>query len=763
MTNVARQPFLGLALAAAIGIVLADCIELSPLTIIWMTVASVIFASLLLCRPSLILTYLLVGLAFYLLHSFRTTDTAGLRLAARLTDRPRPIGVNGLVVSEPRIAPSGFATLLLKLNSIQLEGKNEPSDAKIAVRWRGQPQFGDELNLFGIAEPIGPPRNPGEFDLRSYRARQDVRRSLFVRYAEQGTIVRRTGGNFVLRAAQRSRDWMVRALSYGLAPDPQIQDLISGISLVVRQETPNDIEDLFQQTGTLHLFAVSGLNVAIIGQLLWVLGILARIPRRWIIAFIIPALAFYATITGLQTSSVRAAVMSSVLLAGFFVERKVFAFNSLAAAAFFILAWNTNQLFSVGFQLSFAVVFAILLLAEPIFLLIRPWGSSDPFLPRTLLRGPRRWLDASFVWLCRGASVSLAAWLGSLFLIYWNFHLVTPISLFANLVVVPIAFLILAIAMLSLLCMPLLPWLTVIFNHANWLLAHLLLGAVSSFAQIPGGHFYAERPHFPRGEPEITVLDAGVGGAVHLRNHHRDWLFDCGSDRDYHRLLREYLHARGVDRLNGLLLTHGDSLHIGAAGSVLNDFSPKLLVDNPVLDRSAVHRRLRSAFTQLGITVENPTAGTTISLSPELRANVLFPPSGFDAARVDDQTFVIQLLLPSSVHVLLVSDSGEATEQALLTSGVDLRSDILIKGQHHSGRSGTDAFLAAVHPQLIIATSRDFPDRERITDEWMQKVQAMGIKLFRQNETGAVELQFRRDYWEARGYVNGEVFRSSNR
>jgi ComEC/Rec2-related protein len=556
---------------------------------------------------------------------------------------------------------------------------------------------------------------------------------------------------------------MQRALSIGLEDDPAIRGIVEGVALGIRHETPNDIEELFQQTGTFHLFAVSGLNVAIVARLLWVLGILARVPRPWTIALIIPALGFYAAVTGLQTSSVRAAVMASVLFAGFFVERKVLTVNSLAAAAFLILGWNTNQLFSVGFQLSFAVVFAILLLAEPIFVFLRRWLTSDPFLPRSLLRGPRRWLDTSFKWLCGAASVSLAAWIGSLPLIYWNFHLVTPISLLANLVVVPIAFFVLAIAMLSLLCMPLLPWLTLVFNHANWILAKLLLGAVGLFAQVPGGYFYLERPHLPRAETEIAVLDAGAGAAVHLRSRGADWLFDSGPERNYDRQLREYLRSRGINRLEGLLLTHGDSLHIGATAAVLDAFSPKTLIDNPLPDRSRVHRRLRLEFDQQGIKPRALAAGDTFEISPDVRAKVLFPPRDLPPMKADDQALVVQLLFSSSpLRVLLVSDSGDATEGRLLETGVDLRSDILIKGQHRSGVSGSDKFLEAVRPNLIIATSRDFPENERLPDEWVETVRNRGIRLFRQDEAGAVEVRFRGPDWEARGYLNGEIVRSSS-
>jgi len=109
-----------------------------------------------------------------------------------------------------------------------------------------------------------------------------------------------------------------------------------------------------------------------------------------------------------------------------------------------------------------------------------------------------------------------------------------------------------------------------------------------------------------------------------------------------------------------------------------------------------------------------------------------------------------------------MSDSGIKTEQALLASGVNLQSDIIIKGQHHSGESGSNAFLDATRPRLIIASSRDFPSYERITDAWVENIQKRGIKLFRQDEAGAVTVSFRQDRWEAQSYFTGETFRSSN-
>src|SRR5881409_3216665 len=513
-----RQPFVGLAVMAALGIIAA---EILPLPSIALTITAIILALCILigtCWPRLIATYAIVGAGFFLLHNFATQNTQGQQLADELGSRPRVVTAIGSVITEPKIAPSGFATFLLKLKSIEFEDRKRSTCAVWQVRWKGAPEFGDELKFFGTAEPIPPPRNPGEFDMRAYLARRDVCRMLFVRYPEDGTLIRHGGGNAIMRAAQKSRTWMQNALCRGLEDAPEVQNFLSGIVLGLRHQTPEDIEEPFQQTGTLHLFAVAGLHVGIVAALLWMLATVARLSRRWASSLIIPLLLFYAAVTGLHVSSVRAAVMSSILLGGFFFDRKAFVFNSLAAAAFFLLCWDPNELFSTGFQLSFAVVGAIVLFADPFFGFLQRWVAGDPFLPRSLLRGPRRWLHSGYEWLCQGVSVSLAAWIGSLPLILWYFHLVTPISLFANLVVVPIAFFVLAIALLSLLSAPPLPWLGVIFNNANWFLAKLVLWIVQMFAQLPGGHFYVQQPHWPEKlAAQITILDLGAGAALHVR------------------------------------------------------------------------------------------------------------------------------------------------------------------------------------------------------------------------------------------------------
>jgi competence protein ComEC len=216
----------------------------------------------------------------------------------------------------------------------------------------------------------------------------------------------------------------------------------------------------------------------------------------------------------------------------------------------------------------------------------------------------------------------------------------------------------------------------------------------------------------------------------------------------------------------GLVLTHGDSQHIGGLTQFLTDFSRVRLIDNPAPDRSLIHRRLSrivSGREGRGLRPEKLVAGDNFYLSRDAVARVLFPPPGFAGATADDQAVVIRLFIAPGTFILFMSDSGAETERALLSNGLELHSDILVKGQHHSGMSGSAPFLDAVQPRLIIATSSEFPEYERVSEQWIEQLRIRGIKLFRQDETGAVELNFSEHEWSARAYLTGDVFRSVSR
>lgn len=714
--------------------------------------------------PKSLATYVCVGAAFFCVHNARIDAAQRTDVSRLVANEATAVTASGVVISEPRISPRGTASFTFALQSIEIDGVTHRTSVRVLARWRSNVHYGDELALFGTLEPIAPPRNPGEFDMRAFLARQEITRELLVRYPENGRVIRRTSGNLILAAAYRSRETLQRILSRGLQDSPDVEAAIVGMSLGIRHQTPADVEEPFQQTGTLHLFAVAGLHVGIVAQLLWIVARLARLPRKTATILIIIALLFYSAVTGLHTSSVRASVMAAVLLAGFLVERKVFALNSLAVAAVIILCWNTNELFAIGFQMSFAVVAAIILVAEPTFRWLLRIAAPDSFLPRSLFSPLQRATQTTWRWLARGLSVSFAAWIGSLVPMYAYWNLITPISLIANLAVVPIAFFVLAGALVSIMAAPFSTSLSLVFNNCNWLLTRAVLALVNLFAQLPPGHWYFEHLHPPtHALLDVTALDLGTGGAIHVRTARRDWLIDAGAQRDFNRTLRQYLRSRGTNELDALVLTHADANHIGGAADAIDAFAPRLILNTSAHSRSPANRALESKIATGHLPHARAARDDVYRLDRQITARVLFPPRGFETPSADDQALVLQLLVDGKPRVLLMSDSGEATERALLQNAAELPADILIKGQNRSAISGTTEFLDAVHPQLIVATSRDFPENERIKQDWVEMVESRGIKLLRQDMSGAVRLLIFRDRWQARPYLTSEILCNESR
>jgi beta-lactamase superfamily II metal-dependent hydrolase len=141
---------------------------------------------------------------------------------------------------------------------------------------------------------------------------------------------------------------------------------------------------------------------------------------------------------------------------------------------------------------------------------------------------------------------------------------------------------------------------------------------------------------------------------------------------------------------------------------------------------------------------------------------VLYPPIGLKRSTAADMALVLQLEC-AGTRVLLMSDTGFFTEQWLLENEPDLRSDIVIKGQHTRDPSGTADFLARVAPQAVICSALSYGQPVEQLDTWEKDTTAAGIAVFRQDKAGAVRVLIRDRSFEVRGYLNDQTLRSRTR
>src|SRR5436305_3717516 len=110
-----RHPFMGLALMAVTGIIVAEIFPLRPTALLPTAIIFAMCILLAIFRPRLAATYFIVAAGFFLLHKFVNINTEGQRLAQQFGDRPHDVIATGYVIIDPKIASSGFAKFLIKL------------------------------------------------------------------------------------------------------------------------------------------------------------------------------------------------------------------------------------------------------------------------------------------------------------------------------------------------------------------------------------------------------------------------------------------------------------------------------------------------------------------------------------------------------------------------------------------------------------------------------------------------------------------------
>ncbi|MEP6669454.1 MAG: ComEC/Rec2 family competence protein [Chthoniobacter sp.] len=759
-----RQPLAGLAVAAMLGIFAADRWALPwP----WAFGVATLGLFAILWRPGTLTCWLFCATIFFELHTLQQQGSDARWFADVLAHEPRVVEATGIVWSEPEKPAtwSGNVTarFVVKLESIRLGGESFRFQSFANVSWLGDaPVYGDRITFVGGASNLAPRRNPGEFDSTSYQQRLGVYSEIRPRFPIDCHIDSHGHGNPLQAFGLKSRHWVQKRLEIDLADSPEVMAVIDGVVLGLRGESPEDLKTLLQRTGTIHLFVVSGLNIAMLATIVFFALKPFGLPRSFTIVVVILVLATYTLMTGLRTSSVRSTIMATLVLTAALVDRRAISVNSLGAAALLLLAYDTNELFAPGFQFSFTLVFIIIVCAARIQRWLEALAEPDPFLPRVLWSWPVKCGTWCWHCVCVAMGVVLASWLGSLVFTVGYFHLFSPGSLVANFCAVPVAFVVLALGLGSVLSASISLHATVLFNNANWFAAKLMLFVLHASADLPSGYLYVETPRLQAAPPcELNVLDLGDGGAAHLRAGGFDWLLDCGDEAHYNHTILPYLRSRGVNRLDGLLLTHGNVKHIGAATTSINDFRPYLLADSTLRDRSSTRRNLHTWLAQRQLGKGLYIRDDAIHLG-NTTLRVLYPPAGLKRTTAGDMALVLRLEA-GGTRALLMSASGFITEQWLLENEPDLRSDILIKGQHTKDLSGTPDFLARVAPKVVICSALGYGEPIAKLDAWEAATAAQGITVFRQDKTGAVHIDIRDQAYEVRGFVNGQTYRNSAR
>ena len=610
--------------------------------------------------------------------------------------------------------------------------------------------LGDRVRLTGALRPRPVQRNPADFDYGAFLAHRGVDATLHVREGEGVRVLaptRRLDDRIAIAVQRR-----VRAAVSRYVPAEGARAVLLALLLADRDGLDDGTTDAFRTTGLMHLLAVSGLHVflvglavfALLGPLLMRTG-LSRRGVNWTRAGVaLGLLAIYVLVTGSSVSVVRAFVMASILVVGVAREARADTLNALAAAAIVLLVWRPTALFEVGFQLSFAAVTALVTLT--------------PHLSHAL---PACWRHGALgSWVTDPAIASVAATLGTAPVLLVHFGRVAVGGLVLNLPAIPLTSVTLGSGIAAVVCAPVpalaerfgalasasaqaLVWVSTAgadglgrlaierFVDDAWIVAALALllcagavwqrpvarrrlglaAAACLALSVGAGALGGEaRPRL-----EAVFLDVGQGDATLLAlPNGRHVLIDAGVRSPFRdegaRTVVPHLERFGIRQLDALVLTHADADHIGGAASVLRSVPVARLVHNGQEKETAVWSELTTVADSLGIRETTVVAGDTLALDDDVRIRVLGPSRPPQAGDDANDASVVLLVEYGTTRWLLTGDAESQAEADLVARyGALLRADV-VKVGHHGSRTSSS-------PELVRAVSGHASTRTRFASD----------------------------------------------
>ncbi len=758
---------LAMAAAFVLGVLAALQVDIpTPVVVLWLVASATGGAAALglRWRPALALLPLVLVVGMALVELF---DGDSDSLLEAYHGRPG-LRIEGIVTGDPEAA--GAATRFrLDVERIGPPGDMEKAsgtalvtafETRDLVRRRDRPyyRYGDRLLLVGAVEP--PPELEG-FDYPAYLARQGI--DTVVSFPTV-SLLDEDGGSAFYRWLYSTRGRLAESLDATVA-EPQAS-LGKALLLGLRDDLPDGMVDEFRETGTSHVLAISGLHV---GVLLVVTLAVSRLllGRRYQLYLLLPLAAvwLYALMSGMSPSVTRAAIMGTAYLGALFLGRPRSVLPALGLAAAVMVSINPAVLTSVSFQLSFAAMAGIALIAEP--------------LSRRLQRaletrfGVEDALPSPVVAAFDIAAMTVAATLATLPLVAFYFERVSLVGIPTTLVVLPALPAVLvtqaATAFIGLVSVPV----AEPVGWVAWLASRYVTEVVGLAASVPGssieigrlsewlvGAYYGvpafvyvllalrrssrrrddepwamlSVPLMEKGVPiwvlapvvgvaallwtaavslpdermRVAFIDVGQGdGAFIAMPGGQQVLVDGGPDPV--RMV-QFVGERMPfqDRtIEMVVLTHPHRDHVTGLVEVLRRYDVSLVLERELEFDSPSYEAWRRAVSDEGAEIVQAQAGQVIAFGDGAHVEVVSPGQRLLRGTVSDvdNASVVLRLVYDDVSFLLTGDMFSEAEGVLVRGDASIDSDVLKVGHHGSRSSSSAAFLDRVSPTIAVASA----------------------------------------------------------
>jgi competence protein ComEC len=637
---------------------------------------------------------------------------------------------------------------------------------------------GQTVRLLGMLTRPRPATNPGEFDWAVYYRRLRITATLTVNRPGNARVLAAPGFAPLPWARAKIRHLLAAGFTAAHASDHAVLQ-----AMLLGEHDPDlrDAEADFQQAGVAFQLGVSGLHVVLLAAgVVWVCRRLLVRPRHTLCigtGFVL----LYALVAMPSHSGTRVAIASVVWATGLWFRRTTDHAQLVAVAVLVMLGVHPLDVYAVGFQLSVAVVIAFLIFVPA----LRRW-AVDPDRPWS----PPSSSPVSRLrrWLVRAVALGAIAWLATLPLVATDFGQLTPWAVVGGVVLFPVAVIALyagaakvvltllwpstavpaatvagwpvvamravthgltrlpfgnvtlapppawaVVAYYAVLLVPLIP---VEPGRRRWVLR---LSPLLGIAGLIGASTLATATP-SAGGLRVTLLSLGAGqcAVVETPDHHTD-VMDCGSstvpelDR---RVVAPFLQASGDRTVTDVFLSHGDFDHISAAGDVAAAFHAAAVFTSHHFRPHAVNNEpdeaLLAKLDELGVGPHELAVNDHVDLGGGAAVDVLWPPP--DGTWTSNDAGLVLRLTYAGRRILFPADIQDPAFAALLKQSDRLPADVLVAPHHGSSEKLTPAFLAAVHPSIILSSNAArLSAKQRRFDEMVGRT-----PLYRTPECGAI-------------------------
>ena len=633
---------------------------------------------------------------------------------------------------------------------------------------------GQQVELVGRIGRFYSPTNPGQFDYAQAARDDGVHVQMSVPAPSGVTIHSGAEAGWARRAM-----WHVRAAArqHVLAGGQDEDKLVNALVLGERDPALRQLNDMMVRTGLAHFLSISGLHLGVfLGFVFLICRLAQRTPRQSAV-IVLGVLAAYLLLAEPRPPLLRSAVMATALCAATIVRRRPSRLNALAVAAVVLLLWDPMQLFNAGFQLSFTIVVALLILYGPVKrLLFGRWLRLRGLIVFRQEHRVRRWL-----WftvsdrLMAAVAISLTAYLAAAPLVAHHFGLLTPWAPLLSVLLLPLVAVVLVFGYISIMLAWPLPNLSRVIGQASSAAAGWLTGVVDWLGRLPGMGFelrpvgwwwvlacyavmamvvlrrrwrfgragaivgivllagataWTQRPAPAPPTAQLHLLSVGAGQCAVLRTPSgQTFLFDAGSQTRLDvadRTVRPFLRHLRMPNPTAAFISHANTDHFNALPDLLatgslqrvyvSDYfgsDPPGLEEQPV---DVVMRLLRDA----GVEIVRLRMGSTVQLDDRTAVEVLWPPEGLaDDVQPNDRSLVLRIICDGR-SVIVPGDAQELAQRELMARADDadaLRADAMILPHHGSWQDTLPTFVARVSPEVIlISSSQLVADRQSDAD-----------------------------------------------